>query len=345
MANNVTPDVFGNLVDQLVTIEGRVPVMPQDVLKPLYEAAHKACGGRPVTMSAAEGLIDNLKRGDTVFVMSGAGVQPTLPRGESDGPPGAAMLARILYKGLGAVPVFVSAEGMHIPIVDSSKAAGLVVKDSYEDARDWGLGAAVANAPGDQSRVAEWSREIIEEMKPKAVFSTECLGPGKDGLLYTATGIPLNGPDTKFRGCIDISPVWTEAEKRGIFRIGVGDWGNELGFGSIWDAVAKHVPKGDTVATVTKADVVVPAVNSNWGTIGVESCLAFLLKRPDLMHTPEDGERILRACIDAGGYESIYCSTAFSVDFLEGEAEMALAQLLGSLLRQKLTDVDMGMTH
>jgi hypothetical protein len=39
MPNNVTPKVFGNLVDQLVTIEGRVPVMPQDVLNPMYEAA------------------------------------------------------------------------------------------------------------------------------------------------------------------------------------------------------------------------------------------------------------------------------------------------------------------
>jgi len=59
----------------------------------------------PVTMAAAKGLITNLKAGDTVFVMTGASVQPTLPYGESDGPPGAAMLARILHKGLGAVPV------------------------------------------------------------------------------------------------------------------------------------------------------------------------------------------------------------------------------------------------
>ena len=63
------------------------------------------------------------------------------------------------------------------------------------------------------------------------------------------------------------------------------------------------------------------------------------------MHTPQEGKRILRACLDAGGYESIYCSTAFSVDSLEGEAEMALAQLLGSLLRQKLSSVDLRMTH
>ncbi len=40
--------------------------------------------------------------------MTGAGYEPTLPKGESDGPPGAASLARILYRGLGAVPVFVN---------------------------------------------------------------------------------------------------------------------------------------------------------------------------------------------------------------------------------------------
>ena len=33
----------------------------------------------------------------------------------------------------------------------------------------------------------------------------------------------------------------TEANKRGIFSVGIGDHGNELGFGTIWEAVAKTI--------------------------------------------------------------------------------------------------------
>ena len=54
------------------------------------------------------------------------------------------------------------------------------------------------------------------------------------------------------------------------------------------------------------------------------------------MHTPAQEERILRACLAAGGYESAHSTTDFAVDGLEGEAGMAVVQLLGSLLRQKL---------
>ena len=105
--NSVTPDIFGGIVDQLVTLEGRPPSERQDVLQPLLAAARKAAGGRPVTMAAAAGFHAALQKGDTVFVLSGAGRQPTTPYGESDGPPGAAVVARALHRGLGAVPVFV----------------------------------------------------------------------------------------------------------------------------------------------------------------------------------------------------------------------------------------------
>src|SRR5947209_8703599 len=140
------PDLVGEAVDRLVTIEVKNRGMPHGVLQPMYEAARKAAGGRPLTMLAAEGLKRTLGRGDVVFVMTGAGYAPTMPKGESDGPPGAVALARILYRGLGAVPVYVN-EACHAdPIVASSEAAGLMVKP-FDQARDRHLGAAIVNAP------------------------------------------------------------------------------------------------------------------------------------------------------------------------------------------------------
>jgi hypothetical protein len=338
------PYLMGEAVDRLVTIEAKNRGMPHGILAPMYDAARKVAGDKPLCMVAAQGLKEHVRRGDVVFVLSGAGYEPTMPKGESDGPPGAASLARILYRGLGAVPVFVCEECHADPIVASSQAAGLMVKP-FDQARERHLGAALATAPTDQAKVKSWVADLYARMAPKAVISAERLGAGADGNVHTATGLPLTGPKSQFSGCIDIGDVVTQANERKIFSVGVGDHGNELGFGTIYDVVVKTMPKGNILATVVKTDVVIPAMMSNWGCYGIEACLAFLLKRPDLMHTPAAEERILRACLDAGGLEAMFCTTEFFVDGLEGESSMACVQLLRDILRKNLESPDTGLTH
>ncbi|MBM3505882.1 MAG: DUF4392 domain-containing protein [Alphaproteobacteria bacterium] len=338
------PDIVGEAVDRLLTIEAKNHGMPHGILLPMYLAARKAAGDRPVSMVAAEGLLKNVGKGDTVLLLTGAGYFPTMPKGESDGPPGAASLAKVIYRGLGAVPVFVCEECHAEPIVASSEAAGLMVHP-FEIARDRRLGAAIAMAPNDQSKVAAWAKSLYEQMKPKAVVCTERLGPGADGIVHNATGQPLQGPGAKYSGVIDIVAVMNEANGRKIFSIGVGDHGNEMGFGTIYDTVVKTMPRGDKLATVTKTEVIIPAMMSNWGCYGVEACLAYLLKRPELMHTPAAEERIVRACLDAGGWEAMYCTTEFFVDGLDGETSMAAVQILGNIVRKNLETPTTGLTH
>jgi hypothetical protein len=314
------------------------------VLLPMYLAARRKAGNKPVTMAAAKGLQKALRKGDVVFIMTGAGYEPTMPKGESDGPPGAAALARILYRGLGAIPVYVNEECHADPIVASSEAAGLMVKP-FAQARDRHLGAAIVNAPARQSEVKGWIAKLYDDYRPKAVVAAERLGAGADGNVHTATGLPLTGPGSQFEGCIDIGEVVTEANKRGIFSVGIGDHGNELGFGTIYDTVVKTMPKGKALATVVKTDVVVPAMMSNWGCYGIEGCLAFLLKRPELIHTPEMEKRIVQACLDAGGLEAMYCTTDFFVDGLDGETSMAFMQILSNIVRKNLEPAGTGLTH
>ena len=40
-----------------------------------------------------------------------------------------------------------------------------------------------------------------------------------------------------------------EARKREILTIGIGDHGNEIGFGAIYNAVVETMPKGEILAT------------------------------------------------------------------------------------------------
>jgi hypothetical protein len=271
-----------------------------------------------------------------------------MPRGESDGPPGAAALARALYWGLGAVPVYVCEQNHAEPVIASSEAAALMVKP-FADAKERRLGAAVTTAPTAQSEVASWAARIFDEYRPKAVVSIERLGPNAHGYINSATGWAI-GPET---GIVDLTPVIDEAKRRGVLSIGIGDHGNEIGFGRIFEAASEIMPQGrksqsDTPGgsiTVVKTDILVPAMMSNWGAYGIEAALAFLLKKPELMHTPKMEERIVTRCLDAGGLEAMWCTTAFMVDNCDGESSMAVVQLLGNMVRLNLQSPDVGVAH
>ncbi len=338
-------DYVGEAIDQLVTIEARNMGMPHNVLRPIYEAARTLAGGRPISAVCAERLAAALKPGDTVLMLTGAGYAPTMPKGEDDGPPGAASLARALYKGLGAVPVFV-VEACHAePLVASSQAAGLMVKE-LRHARDRRLGAALAVAPTAQGEVAGWVERLFADTRPRAVISTERLGPGRDGIIYSATAIPFSGPgSTLEHDAIDIAPLVAEAARRGVLTIGIGDHGNEIGFGAVRDAVAAAMPKGGKLCDTTITDLVVPAMMSNWGCYGIEAALACLLETPSLLHSPAQEERIIRACLAAGGVEAMFSSTEFSVDGLDGETSMAVVQFLGNIVRKSVEAGTTGLAH
>ena len=316
------------------------------MIRQFYEAALAEGGGRPLSLRAAEGLVKNVHRGDSVIIITGAGTPPALPKGESDGPPGAAVLGRALYKGIGAIPIYVVEEHHTDPMIASSEAAGVMIKE-YSIAKEKRLGGVLINPPTDGSAVPIWSASLFDLYKPKAVIATEKLGPNEKGIIHGATGLAGWKPQ------VDVSSLIYEAEKRGVFSIGVGDCGNELGFGRIHQAVKDIQPFGKRcqcpcqsgMATVVKTDVLFPAMISNWGCYGIEAVLAFLLNKPDLTHTPEMEKKIVTACLEAGGLEAMWCTKLFYVDATDGESSMAIVQLLNNMVRLASAEPDVGPAH
>lgn len=344
--NDISPaDFVGNAIDRLITIEAKNPGMPHNVTASMYSAARELVGDRPLSMVAAEKLLSTVEAGDTVLFLTGAGYPPQMPNGEDDGPPGAASLAYTLYRGLGAVPVFVC-EDCHVdPIVAATVASGMMVVD-FEDARDGHLGSAIEVAPTSQSDIPEWINRVFTQMKPKAIICAERLGPASNGFLHNLTAQAYGGPDTTVTyDVIDISGLVTRASDEKILTIGTGDHGNEIGFGGIMDTVAAVMPNGGTLCTTVATDVLIPVMMSNWGCYGIEAALAFLLKQPRLMHSAAQEERIIRACQMAGGIDAVLVSTEFAVDGLDGETSMACVQFLGNIVRKALEAPDRGFAH
>jgi hypothetical protein len=339
------PDIIGENIDRLVTVEMRNRGMNHGIIHRIYDEARREGGGRPITARAAEALANKVKPGNTILIVTGAGYAPEAPNGESDGPPGAAALARALFWGLQAVPVYVTEPCHAPPVVAASHAAGIMVRDA-DLAKNRRLGACLEIAPEDQPSVSEWACQLFDKHQPAAIIAIERLGPNEQGLLHYSTGVvPKNH--------VDIAPLFDEARRRGVLSIGIGDNGNEIGFGRIHDFMKDFHPYGRRcqyhggvgVPSVTATDILLPASISNWGAYGLAAMLAFLTKKIDLVQTPELERRIVTACLDAGGWEMRYCTSRFIVDGTEGESSMAIVQLLRDMVRVNVAEIDRGLSH
>lgn len=124
---------YGNFDTAEDTVQNRAPLrdkpasqqLVRDGLDALAESGH-----RSQTLMAAQTLRQAVRPGDPVFIVTGAGTPPFLPRGENDGPIGAAALARSVLLGLNAMPVYLVEEHHLEPVIFSSAAAGVPIRPS-----------------------------------------------------------------------------------------------------------------------------------------------------------------------------------------------------------------------
>src|SRR5947209_12913952 len=96
---NLAP-VITDYIDRLITVEMQNRGMPHGKIGPLYEAARAEGGGLPLVCRAAEGLIGAVRRGDTVFIVTGAASGPLMPKGETTDPSVAPLFSEAMQRGI-----------------------------------------------------------------------------------------------------------------------------------------------------------------------------------------------------------------------------------------------------
>lgn len=320
----ISPERIGDAVDHLVT----APISNWTILKGLplanlYAAARELAGG-PVTLAAAKLLQENVSRGDRVFVLSGF-IMRDYGRPETDGPIGAAVLARALSLGLGAVPIGISEDSI-VPCMDACfSSAGLIGADPDElDSGRHRFG--LSGFPVDENEAMRAARELLDLHRPKALVAVERPGAGRDGHYHGGGGFEISS----FTAKTDI--LFEEARKAGIPTIGIGDLGNELGMGAVADIVSSQVPLGDVIAARQKADVTVVANISNWGAYGIAACLAALTGNSDAFHDGEHEKRLIEACVRAGAIDPVGGQLRLYVDGTDAHTNASLVDLLRSIV-------------
>ncbi len=339
-------EVIGENIDRIATVEIRSKTPPRGVIHRLYNAARRR-SPNPLTLSAAREIVGRIKSGDHVFIATGAGGWPNLPKGETDGPPGAASLARALDLGLGAKPVLFSDEHNLEPIIASCEAAGMTVRIIADDRtlKVRPHSALVLPFPSDHRQALERSRELLDAYQPQAVIAIERLGPNGQGIFHSVRGFRID--------CAPLNLLVEEARGRKLLTVGIGDNGNEIGCGLIYDDVREIQPRGRVcqcpcqagMATVAKTDFLIVASVSNWGAYGVAACMAYLQGEPDLLHDAYMEKRMVEACVDAGGVDGELGMQVPSVDGISMAVQQSIVTIMGEVVKRGLRGLRTEVTY
>lgn len=314
-------------LDRLMTVEARISDYSRGAIGKLYEAALAAQGG-PLSLLAARHLLAAARPGRVALVVTGAGGHKHMPHGETDGPLGAVVLARAIHEATGAIPVLLTDHHSRESLEATALAAGLGIRP-LDVAREVAFTTHVVTlGPGEPD--AAGAEALVDALDPCVMCSVERLGPAADGVAYNASGNPAAAVRAHTERLFDL------AAARGIPTLGIGDNGNEIGFGRIHQAVVAHKAYGARLATRVATDVLVPANTSNWGAYAVVAAMAAVLRNPALAHDPQAEQRILDANVAKGSADGSTGRNIHAVDGMPGDVSVSLVNMMRCIVRNGL---------
>jgi len=301
-------EVFGE-IDALACGVG---VVPADASRRALARQEMLAAARPISLDAASRLL--ARRGGRVALYTGFVVPGKYPVGENDGPLGAATLARALVRA-----------GVHATIhadPEVSETTRWLVAE---------LGADIPVAPlaDDPQTPPEGTDAAIAIEKP---------GANPLGVLHTADGARIDG------GSKPVDRLFAAFARVGILTIGVGDRGNEVGFGRIRERLIDLDPAlgactcgcGGGLVAATSTDILFPAAVSNWGAYALAAALALLTGDSTCALTPEEERRMLNVAAVRGCCDGIRRRGAFGIDGFAGETSVRVVAAVRDLVRRAL---------
>lgn len=220
---------------------------------------------------------------------------PKAGAGETDGPPGVLALGSAL--------------------------AALGISTAYAtDRRNRPLFEALNLAP-----LYGWTPHLPVGLHPSHLVAIERPGRARDGHYYNMRGEPLPDEGEPF------DQWFLDADRQGIATIGIGDGGNEIGMGNVFQEVADTVPHGATIASVVPAGHLIVAGCSNWGAYGLAGVLSLLSGR-DLLPTATQAAAAVHDIVRAGAVDGVTLRNEPAVDGLTLEQSLGMLEQIRRLV-------------
>lgn len=329
---------LGEILDRLVLLEppltavggrkarevssgsARSDAIAPETLADLYRAARRRVG-QPLAAAAAARLLARLRGGDRVFLSTGL-VTSRIPHGETDGPPGAAVLARALVRRCGVTVALFTEEAVCEPMGVTLEAL------AAEGGGDgWPSRVAVRAFPREAAAAREEADRLFRREPPRALVSIEKLGPNAGGIIHN-----LRGQDvTSTQARVDF--LFAKANRARVLTVGVGDRGNEIGLGRLAPRPrCCSCPCGGSLECAIPAECPVVAFSSNWGAYAVAAALDGGESAAPLVHRPVTEARMLRRLIRAGALDGVTGRREPSVDGVSLPIQAAIVGMLRALV-------------
>lgn len=322
-------------VDALITLD-----LTRTSVRELHQASRQYHGMSP-SLLAAQRLAQAVRPADVVVLVTGALGAP-FGTGETDGPIGTAALARALSLVMKARPLVLTMPSMIDMVAATLRAATLnVISPSHLGEVDESMRGfvAVGSFPIEDSVAQSEARRLIDEFAPRTVIAVEVTGPNDKG-VYHNYGRDFSPHIMKAGRLFEV------AKDRDILTIGVGDRGNEIGFGApeLNKAARRTHPYGTTcrcpcgvgAADVTPVDVTVVATVSNWGAYGIEAALSAVLRSREAMHDGTIERRMLDACSRSGGVDGLSQTPEYLVDGLSEGIQVGIVEMLRAIVAARV---------
>ncbi|WP_223507659.1 MULTISPECIES: glutamate cyclase domain-containing protein [unclassified Pseudomonas] len=305
----------------------------------LYAALQKNQPGY-CCMGAAERLVEaaRSKPNQPIVIATGFPEGGGVP--ETDGPIGAALLARALFLGLGVMTVIVIDEDWVEMMEATCRGAGLAPRllpaSGKAEAIEYLRPIYIKPVSKEKNACHRAADDLLDITQPSLLLSIERPGCNSNGLYHGLGGRPLDGMVG------DLDYLFNKAKSRGIMTLGIGDGGNELGMGVIAKELPTFSPKAvdcgtpgrGGVGAVTAADWLVISNISNWGATGIVAALSALLENPFVFHEPEIETRSTELCIAHGGVDGMFMGPEPAHDGIAmREYEGMVRSLRGSVMR------------
>jgi hypothetical protein len=281
------------------------------VVRELYDAALRAVG-KPLCLVAAQKMAEKIDKGDSVFIITGFPIPPlNIP--ETDGPIGAAVLIKSLQ-----------ASGLK-PILFTDDLCSSVLKSISSK-------TLVKTVSADVEQAHFQTEQYLQEFNPSILLAIERPGWNTKREYHNMRGLNISGAVGK----TDL--LFILGKKQDALTIGVGDGGNELGCGLVYEAVREYVPYGakcqcpcnSGIAAATPADSLVIGGLSNWGAYGIAACLS-LLQGLEYKHKKQDELQLLNRIIEAGAIDSVTLKHSLFVDGLSPSVNGLVVDLISAI--------------
>ena len=326
---------IGDDLDSLMNLDPR----GYGVCRILYDGARRFTG-EPLCVNGAKGLVNNIKKGEKVFILTGFVLLPW-NEAETDGIISSAIFARFLINAFGAKPVMIVPEQCTKAIISMSRVLDFEVTTDIDNIPDGAV--CIVEYTKSKDEEEKQADEILSHGLPCAIISNEAPGRNKNGYYHNAVGVNTTDYEAKY----DV--LFKKCQKLGIYNLSIGDLGNEIGMAAIEEHIRKYIPyaeeggckagTGFGILSDTAADNIITATCSDWGCNALMAATAFLVGDTSLFHSIEDQASAMDAAAGAGMLD-MYGKARPYIDGIGKNINLPLIAMMKSIIEYPSTVED-----